>query len=128
MKLVWWMLAGSVLSSAVVTILLGIKTGYEVCLGMIGPLASAIASWVAMQRQHERKPEALTGLMIKAFAAKMIFFALYISVFIRSGLVRPIPFVISFACYFLALHLVEAIGLRRLQSAAFPASSELFRK
>jgi len=128
MKLVWWMLAGSVLSSVVVTILLGIKTGCEVFLGMIGPLASAIASWIAMQRQQTRKPEALTGLMIKAFAAKMIFFALYISVFIRSGLVRPIPFVISFACYFLALHLVEAIGLRRLQSAAFPVSSELLKK
>jgi hypothetical protein len=122
MKLVWWMLAGSVLSSLVLTILLGLKTGFEVCLGMIGPLASAIASWIAMKREYRRKPEALTGLLIKAFAAKMIFFALYISVPISIGLVRPVPFVISFFGYFLSLHVMEATGLRQLNGAVLPAS------
>jgi hypothetical protein len=118
MKLFWWMLAGSVLSSLALTILLGVKSGMSVCLGMLCPLASATASWMAMLRQFKRKPEALMGLMIKAFAAKMIFFALYLSVLIGIGAVRPIPFAISFLGYFLSLHAVEAIGLRQLYAAA----------
>jgi hypothetical protein len=62
-----------------------------------------------------KRPEGLTALMIKAFAAKMVFFAGFITVLVSFGSVRPIPFVISFACYFIALHVTEAIGLRKLQ-------------
>jgi hypothetical protein len=123
MKLIWWMLSGSVLSSLILTILPGAEARREVWLGMLGPLASALASWIAMERQHIRRPEGLTGLMIKAFAAKMIFFAGYITVLLSARLVRPIPFVISFLGYFLILHIVEAIGLHRLQAAGLSTSS-----
>ena len=122
MKLVWWMLSGSVLSSIALAILLGAKTRLEIILGMLGPLASALASWIAVERQHIRRPEGLTRLLIKAFAAKMIFFAGYITVLLGAKLVRPIPFVISFMGYFLALHVMEAFGLRRLQAASLPNS------
>jgi hypothetical protein len=127
MKLVWWMLTGSVLSSLVLTILLGLKTGAEIWLGMLGPLAAALVSWIAMERQHRRRPEGLTGLMIKAFAGKMIFFALYITVLLGIRLVQPVPFVISFLGYFLSLHFAEAMGLRRLQVAGLAASPEIHR-
>ncbi len=122
MKLIWWMLAGSFLSSLVLSPLFGAEAGLEIWLGMLGPLASAIASWIAMERQHLRRPEGMTRLMIKAFAAKMIFFAAYIAVLLRSGWVRPTPFVVSFIGYFLSLHAMEAFGLRRLQAAALPDS------
>jgi hypothetical protein len=117
MKLVWWMPAGSLLAALVLTVLIGPGIRPELWLGMLGPLASAVVSWIAMQRQHIRRPEGLTALMIKAFAAKMIFFAGYITVLVSFGLVQPIPFVVSFACYFIALHVMEAIGLRRLQTS-----------
>jgi hypothetical protein len=115
MKLIWWMLAGSLLTAAVLALFLVPDFSLEVWLGMLGPLISAIASWAAMQRQFTRSPERLTALMIKAFGAKMIFFAVYITVLVVFGSVHPIPFVISFACYFIALHGMEAFGLRRLQ-------------
>ena len=115
MKLVWWMLSGSVLTALILTILLKPEFRPELWIGMAGPLASAVVSWIAMQRQYIRRPEEMTALMIKAFAAKMIFFAGYITVLVSLGWVQPIPFVISFVCYFLALHGVEAFGLRRLQ-------------
>jgi hypothetical protein len=124
MKLVWWMLTGSVLSSVVLTILLGSRTGMDIWIGMLGPLAAALASWIAMERQYRQRPEGLTGLMIKAFAIKMIFFALYVTVLLGVRLVQPVPFAISFLGYFLSLHTVEAIGLRRLQVAGMTASSE----
>ena len=127
MKLIWWMLALSIVSLLVLFVLLGFTTGFEIFLGMLGPLVSAVASWIAMERQFKRRPGKMTGLLLKIFAAKMIFFAVYLSVFISTGLVRPIPFVISFLGYFLFLHVMEAIGLRRLNVAALQASSEVLQ-
>ena len=115
MKLVWWMLLGSILTALFLTVMVKPEIRLELWIGMLGPLMSAVASWIMMQRQYLRRPEELTALMIKAFAAKMIFFAVYITVFVSLGWVQPIPFVVSFVCYFLALHGVEAFGLRRLQ-------------
>jgi len=115
MKLVWWMLSGSILTALILTILVKPEYRPELWIGMAGPLAAAVVSWIAMQRQYTRRPEGMNALMIKAFAAKMIFFAGYITVFISIGWVQPIPFVISFVSYFLVLHGMEAFGLRRLQ-------------
>ena len=121
MKLVWWMLSGSVLSCLLVTIVIGPKTRTGVWLGMLGPLASAVVSWIAMERRYARRPAALTGLLIRSFAAKMVFFAVYIGVLLKIGIVRPVPFVVSFMCYFVSLHGLEAFGLRRLQASALSA-------
>jgi hypothetical protein len=52
--------------------------------------------------------------MIGAFGAKMLFFGGYIALVIKAGWVRPVPFAISFTGYFIALHLLEAVHLRRL--------------
>lgn len=116
MKLVWWMVSASVLSSILISTLLR-SARIEVWLGMLGPLTSAAASWIAIERQFVRRPEALTRLLIKAFAAKMVFFAVFVTVVLKFGMVRPFPFVISLMSYFIALHAAEAIGLRRLQGA-----------
>jgi hypothetical protein len=127
MKLVWWMLAGSIISAIVFTLLPGVTARPEIWLGMLGPLTSAIASWIVMERQYRQRPQSMTRLLIKAFAAKMIFFGIYIAIFLGIGLVRPIPFVISFAGYYIALHILEAIGLRHLQTAGLHESSEMIR-
>jgi hypothetical protein len=127
MKLFWWMLSGSILSALILPVLLGSNTRIEVWLGMLGPLAAVLVSWIAMKRQHLRNPKGLTKLLIKAFAAKMIFFAVYITVLLGGGWVRPFPFVISFMGYYLTLHVMEAIGLRRLQAAGLLDSSGALR-
>lgn len=116
MKLAWWMLSGSVASSLLITTLWPAGAGREIWLGMLGPLASAMVSWFAMQRQSVRRPAALTELLMKAFAAKMVFFGVYVAALLKLGIVRPLPFVVSLMSYFVALHAVEAIGLRRLQA------------
>jgi hypothetical protein len=124
MKLVGWMLSGSVLSALILTALLDASVRIEIWLGMLGPLAAALISWIAMVRRHGRNPEDLTKLMIKAFAAKMIFFAGYIIVLLGVGWVRPFSFVISFLGYYISLHAMEAIGLRHLQANNLPGSSD----
>jgi hypothetical protein len=121
MKLLWWAFSGSVLSAVAITAMVRAEVAREVWLGLFGPLAAAFASWFAMQRQHKRRPAGMTRLLIKAFAAKMVFFGLYVSVLLRIGIVRPFPFVISFLAYFISLHVFEAIGLHRIQSSGFSA-------
>jgi hypothetical protein len=118
MKMVWWMLSGSVLSCALATAIVGLDLWLELWLGMLGPLVSAVLSWIAMERWYNNDPAALTGLLVKAFAAKMAFFAIYIAISVKIGTVRPIPFIVGFLCYFVSLHALEAVGLRRLQSGA----------
>jgi hypothetical protein len=117
MKLFWWMLSGSVLSAIVLSLLLDADIRLEIWLGMLGPLASALVSWIAMERQYLRRPAGMTSMMVKGFVAKMVFFAGYVTVLLSIGLVQPIPFVVSFTAYFISLHAVEAIGLHRLQAA-----------
>jgi hypothetical protein len=86
----------------------------EVLLGMAGPLVSAVGSWMAYERAHQSAPGRLTNVMIAALAVKMVFFGVYVGVMLRGLNLRPVPFVASFAAYFIALHAMEAMFLRRL--------------
>jgi len=62
--------------------------------------------------------------MATAFAGKMIFFAAYVAVMLRVLDLEPIPFVVSFASSFIALHLIEGLGLRRLFAAGAEGSRQ----
>ena len=81
---------------------------------MIAPLAGAVATWVLVTRTYARRPEQLTPLMVAAFGGKLVFFGAYVSVMLGVLSLRPLPFVISFTAYFIALHLFEALCLQRL--------------
>jgi hypothetical protein len=110
------LLAGSVLSSAAIVALLGEEGDLRraVWLGMLGPLVATLCATIAMDRAYRRSPASLTGVMIKAFVAKMVFFGGYVALVVKSGWVRPVPFAVSFIGYFLILHMIEALRLRRL--------------
>jgi F0F1-type ATP synthase assembly protein I len=124
MKLLWWMSTGSILAAIVVNFVAGRQAMMDIWLGMAGPLIATIISWIAMVRQYAQNNRGMTRLLIRAFAAKVVFFAVYIIVLLRSRCVRPIPFVICFAGFYLALHILEAIGLSRMQTAGSPAVSD----
>ena len=61
-----------------------------------------------------RDPASLTSWMIAAFAGKMLFFGAYVAVMLKALSLAPVPFVASFAGYFIALHLFEALSLRAM--------------
>jgi hypothetical protein len=86
----------------------------EILLGAIAPLVAAVGSWVLMERTYNQNPAQLTPLMVKAFAAKVVFFGLYVVIMLRALSIRPLPFIVSFTSVFVALHLIEAFCLRRL--------------
>ena len=115
MKPAWWMAGASVGSWLAVTRLFGIDADLEIVLGMIGPLVAAIATWVLVERTYTSShPERLTPLMIQAFAAKMVFFGAYVVVMLEAVPLRQVEFVVSFTSYFIALHVTEALCMRRL--------------
>ncbi|MBI3493821.1 MAG: hypothetical protein HY047_18895 [Acidobacteria bacterium] len=114
MKTIGWMVGASVVSWLAAVGWVGTRTGLEVLLGMIAPLAVASGTWALIERTYRRDPERVTALMIAAFAGKMVFFGAYVAVMLKGLALHPVPFVASFASYFIALHLIEALALRRL--------------
>jgi hypothetical protein len=109
-KSVGWLAAGSVLSAAV----LGAWFGKAVWLGMLGPLLVVSTTWALTERVYRTHPERLTSMMIGAFAAKLVFFGAYVGLVIGVLGVQPVPFAASFTGYFIALHMIEALLLKRL--------------
>src|SRR4026209_82331 len=93
----WWMLAGSVLSAFLISVALDLRLA--VWLGMLGPLLATLCSMVATDRAYRHRPSSLTGGMITAFVAKMVFLGGYVALVITSGWVRPVPFALSFIGY-----------------------------
>ena len=108
------MIAVSFASWAMVGAIAGPGIWFEVLLGMLAPVAAVAISWVLTERTWRRHPERLTTMMIGAFGTKLLFFGVYVAVVIAVVGVRPRPFAASFAAYFIALYLFEALLLRRL--------------
>jgi hypothetical protein len=109
---VWWMIGLSLVSAVVASAV--VDNGRSVWLGMLAPLVVASVSWVVMERVYKLNPQRLNSVMMSAFAAKLVFFGAYVALALTAFGVRPVPFVISLTGYFIALHLVEAILLKRL--------------
>ena len=127
MRPVWWMLGSSVLSWLAVAALPGVDSDAEVLLGMIAPLGGAIATWVLVARTYAARPEWLTPLMVAAFGGKLVFFGAYVTVMLGVLSLRPLPFVVSFTTYFIALHVFEALCLQRLFAGSAPAPQGVAR-
>lgn len=105
-----WLAVAAVVSAA----LLGARFGSEVWLGMFAPLIVVSVTWVLTEQVYKARPERLTSVMISAFAGKLVFFGAYVALAIGVLGVEAVPFAASFAGYFIALHLVEALWLKRL--------------
>ena len=115
MKPAVWMAVASIGAWLVATRVLGFDANREILLGMAGPLVAAVATWVMVERTYTSShPERLTNLMIQAFAAKMVFFGIYVVVMFKAVSLRQMPFVVSFTSYFIALHVIEALCMQRL--------------
>jgi len=111
------MVASSVGSWAVLA-LLAPESAVEVFWGMLGPLAIACGFWMLADRAYRRDPASLTQVMIASFGGKIVFFGAYVAAMLRGLSLRPVPFVASFTGYFIALHVTEALCLRRLFAGA----------
>lgn len=114
MKPVWWMAGLSTLSAVLASSLLAPAYFAEIWLGMLAPLVVAGVFWIVAARTYHQRPEQLTPVMMTAFAGKLVLFGAYFGLAIGVLHVRAVPFAASFAAYFIALHLAEAVCLQRL--------------
>lgn len=102
-------------SAALVLMLPGEDGRGAVLVGMAGPLAAAASTWVLVVRVHQRAPDQVSAVMIKLFAAKLVLFGAYVAVAVTQlSAGDVVPFVVSFTCHYILLHLMEALYLRRL--------------
>ena len=83
-------------------------------MGMLAPLIVGIATIVMVERTTRNEPRALTSRMTIAFLAKMLFYAAYVSVVLALVTTTPIPFMVSFTVYFVALQFTEAMYFKTL--------------
>lgn len=121
MKPLAWMVGASVGSWLAIAAWSGVSNSREVLFGMLAPLAGAASTWLLVARTFPSRPEMVTPLMVAAFAAKLVFFGVYVTIMLRVLSLRPLPFVASFTTYFIALHLFEALCLQRLFAGNTPA-------
>ena len=122
MKPVWWMVGSGAVSWLAVAAVPGVESDVEILFGMIAPLAGAVATWVLVVRTYATRPERLTPLMVAAFGGKVVFFLAYVTVMLGVFSLRPLPFVVSFTTYFIALLFFEALCLQRLFAGNWPAA------
>jgi hypothetical protein len=108
-SLIWLALVGVLTAVPLAT-----RFGSEIWFGMLAPLAVTSTSWIVAERSYRRSPGQLTSVMMAAFAAKVVFFGAYVSLAIGVLDVQPVPFVVSFAGYYIVLHMLEALWLKRL--------------
>jgi hypothetical protein len=123
MTRVWWMIGVAAGSCGVAALIVPEHSRTELVLGMLGPLCSAVVTWVVTAHTHETARERMTGVMVAGFAARMVFFGAYVAVMLRVLTLSPVPFVISFTSYFIAMYAMEAVFLKRLLDPGTPARS-----
>lgn len=108
------MIAGCLASWLVIAGVSDGALGRELPYGMLAPLVAVVATWIVVVRAHQADPASVTGVMIRAFVLKLVFFGAYVTAMMTVVGLDPRRFVISFAAYFLMLYLVEAMLLQRL--------------
>src|SRR5687767_12481084 len=102
-----WMAGAGIGSWLALSAIAGHRVNPEALYGMLGPLVSACATWVAIHVAYRSSPERLTAVMMTGFGVKMVFFGAYVAVMLRALELRPVPFVLSFTGYFIALYAME---------------------
>jgi hypothetical protein len=116
MKAVWWMIAAGAACWVGLVLLIGEEGVVDASLGLAGPLVAAGVSWTLTERVYRRNPAGLTPLMVRVFYVKLLAFLAYVAVVLSLLSRRPVSFVLSFTTCFIALHMMEAVWLRRLFS------------
>ena len=119
MKFIAYLACGSILAAIIFHIvsgLAGFGAEREIWFGMLVPMLASVISWTALERQKRLNPQKILKCIIQSFVVKSFFFGAYIVVLVKTGQVRPGPFVVCFAFFYLALHIVEAFELRRTQA------------
>ena len=114
MKLSGILVAVCVASWGLYTVVLAPAAAVATLLGMTAPLVVGLATIWLVEQSVRSNIQTLTSRMTSAFIAKMVFYAVYVSVVVKVLAVDPVPFAVSFTVYFVALQNTEALYFRTL--------------
>ena len=114
MKLSGILVAVCVGSSGLCALILTPAAAAAVLFGMAAPLAVGLGTIQLVEQTTRTDIRLLTGRMTMAFVAKLVFYAVYVSVVLGLLSAEPIPFALSFTLYFAALQITEALYLHTL--------------
>jgi len=93
----------------------------ELFLGWSGPIVAGFISQYFVTQAAKKDPYSVTKTLTKGFALKMVFYGLYIIIIFKLYSFKPIPFLCSFAGFFLGLHALEAVVIKDLSKpGGFP--------
>ena len=109
-----WMIGASLLSWLLITLVAARSLNPELFWGMLGPLVSAVITWIAVARTHRAAPERVMGVLMAGFGVKLVFFGLYLAEMLRVAELRVVPFAAAFVGYVIALYVLEALFFKRL--------------
>ena len=84
----------------------------EIFLGMVIPWSISLISIVKTRSVYNLNPEKLIKHMTTSMLMKMMSYGLLFIIIFTFISFNPLPFIISFTGYFLALHITEAFVLR----------------
>ena len=106
--------AACVLTCGAAAALVAPETVGPAFFGMAAPLVVGLATIRLVERTVRTDVTRLTNRMAAAFAAKLVFYAVYVSIVIGGLRVDPVPFTLSFAFYFISLQITEALYFKTL--------------
>jgi hypothetical protein len=118
-----WMVATGVLSAAAIAAVGGRAVAPEIWFGLAAPLASAVVTWRLIERTQASAPDRLTGVLLAGFGGKAVLFGIYVVAALALLSLRPVPFMVSFTGYYIALHVGEALLLKRLLAGTAPPAA-----
>lgn len=110
------MTVASAVCGGVLLLLLDDRAG--VLLGLLGPLAAALGTWIVVERAHAREPARVSAAMIVLFGVKMVLYPPYVVAVVLLLEAGSTAFVVSFTCQMVLLYGLEARYLRRLFAGA----------
>ena len=119
MKFVACLAGGSILTAIVFSIVsgaAGLGAEREIWFGMLAPTLASVVAWTAIERLRRLNPQKILKCLMLSFLIKFLFFGAYIIVVVKTTQVRPGFFVCCFAFFYLALHMTEALELRKTQA------------
>ena len=114
MKLSGILVAVCVASCSLCTVVLAPDAAAAAFLGMAAPLALGLVTILLAEQTARTDMQRLTARLTGAFIAKLVFYAVYVSVVVGVLAVDPVPFAVSFTLYFVTLQNIEALHLKTL--------------
>lgn len=107
-----------VASLGIIGLAIGLYPGFilEIFLGWFLPVFAGVVTMSFVSLANKKSPTILTKTLTIGFAIKMLYYGIGILLLTQLNAFEPIPFVCSFSGFFLGLHAIEAVIIKRISN------------